>query len=198
MESVSMFSHGPVFIVVPCERKSPREALFSKEYAVKLGSMSGNDLPSWKIGGQTEMKKRYNKTFVVGFDAQEQLVDIIDKHMFVEENHDSAFLHCFNMIRCSKTGEKHQPLEDQTDDNNNELHFGSILNFDKVPVEYHLKDTLDFWLSCRGIKVPDRASEIVSLVKLVHDSVGNKLQPIPKAQMKGASGWVTPEVLQMK
>ena len=102
------------------------------------------------------------------------------------------FLECFNMISWSKTGEKLHTSEPPTDDNNNELHFGSILNFDKVPVEYHSRDMLDFWLACRGIKGPERASEIVSLVQLVHCNVGDKLQPIPKAQMKGVSGWVTP------
>ena len=53
-------------------------------------------------------------------------------------------------------------------------------------------------LACRGVKVPDRTSDIISLVKLMYDKVGDTVQPIPKAQMKGVSGWVTPEVLQMK
>ena len=198
MESVSMFLYGPVFLVEPSlSGMSPREAMFVGDYTIKFGSMNG-EVMTWELASPTEVEIQYSRKLLVGFDALECLVDKIDKFRNIDETIDDMFKACFKMIRWCKTGELLQPLKAPTDHKNNELHFGSILHFDRVPIEYHSKDMLEFWLACRGVKIPDRTSDIINLSKLIHEKVGEMIQPIPKAQMRGVSGWVTPEVLQMK
>jgi len=199
MESAAMFLHGPVFLIVPNDNNmNVREALMQNNYHVDLGTMSGNVLESWEVPVQSEADKKYNRTLLVGFDAREVLVDTFDVHRPPEMVMKDMFLECFQMHRWMKTGKMLEGLEPPKDQKGRELYFGTILNFEEVPVEYHSKEMLAFWLECRGVKVPDISEEVTRVVKLVYNKVGDKLQPIPKSQMKGASGWVTPELICRK
>ncbi len=79
-----------------------------------------------------------------------------------------------------------RPLEPELDDDGHALFFGSILDFNKVPIIFHSKDMLSFWLDTRGVKVPDTLENIRRLVTIIYDKLGNTLKPMPVAQMRGS------------
>ena len=50
-----------------------------------------------------------------------------------------------------------------------------------------------------SVKVPDTSGDdVIWLVDLIHKKWVIHLNTVPKAQMRGASGWVTPEVMEKK
>jgi hypothetical protein len=100
--------------------------------------------------------------------------------------------------RWIKTGKILEPLIAPMDENGKELYFGSMIDFDKIPVPYHSRDTLKFYLDTRQIKAPDTLAEIRQITSMVWSSHGSQLKPIPKILMRGVSGWIKEEVLMIK
>ena len=83
-----------------------------------------------------------------------------------------------------------KPLPPPIDVEGNTLYFGSIIDFDKIPVQYHSKS-----MNSRGIKAPTKVGDIRALCKMIWNSHGTRLQPIQKILMRGVSGWIKEEVI---
>jgi len=86
-------------------------------------------------------------------------------------------------------------LQPPKDEDGNELYFGSIVNFDHIPVCFHSFDILSFYLDSRQVKCPTKAEDIRIVVSEIWTKQHNRLKPIPRILMRGASGWITEEVL---
>ena len=136
-----------------------------------------------------------------GFDPYGDLIDKLDvatpsaAYSNDEERRNALMHECFTLHRWSKTGDELKPLSPPKDDDGNELYFGSIVDFDKIPVCHPSIDTLKFWLDTRQVKCPDLVADIRKLVSTIWLSHANTLKPIPKVLMRGVSGWIKEEVL---
>jgi 5'-3' exonuclease len=217
-ESMEMFDHGPAFVVESNDASlSLRNAIKHDSFSVTLGSMSGENVewmlkvrngsevieqsPKW---WRTESDVIYNRTMLVGFDPYNDLRDALAlRPEFANNQHDdtvftSLLLKLFKVEVWSKKGVDICALPDPTDAKGRDLFHGSIIDFEKCPVRYHSRNELEFWLQCRQIKAPQNAAEINSLVQIVWSQLGSILKPIAKELMKGASGYCSPEVLQIK
>ena len=104
----------------------------------------------------------------------------------------------FRLDVWSKTGRDVSPLDALLDDNGNELFHRSSLHFDKVPYWCYSTERLKVYLLSRQIKVPDNVAEIRKQVLFVSKHLGSTHKPIPKAMMRGASGYLAVEMLTVK
>ena len=199
----AMFLHGPAFIVEPKDMTvSARDSLFSREFTTRLGSMSGSHV-NWKQNIPSEDGGSIEH-LLLGFDPFDDLIDKLDLEV-PEIQHDEtsidrhqALLHeCFTLHRWAKTGEVFKPLVSPVDSKGRELYFGSIIDFDKIPVHYHSIEELKFYLDSRQMRSLPRVAEIRRTVTMIWKSHGTQLQPIPKVLMRGVSGWIKEEIFCM-
>ena len=144
-QAKNMFTHGPAFIIASNDlTQSVRSAFFDGEYAIKLGSVSDSSI-QWTTIDDVNKK-------LFGFDPYGDLIDKLDvatpsaAYSNDEERRNALMHECFTLHRWSKTGVELKPLSPPKDDDGNELYFGSIVDFDKIPVCHHSIDTLKFWL----------------------------------------------------
>ena len=104
---------------------------------------------------------------------------------------------CFTLHRWAKTGKEFKPLVPPVDSEGRELYFGSIIDFEKIPVYYHSSDTLKFYLDTRQVRSLPTVAEVRKTVNMIWKSHGCQLQPIPKILMRGVSGWIKEEIFCM-
>ena len=203
-ESMAMFTGGPAFVVVPsCPDLSPRDAVISGEFSICLGSYSSDTVPEWEIKEEdmTEYDVKCSRTLLIGFNPDDDLRDALSLREELsfnqrdENQYKSLLKRSFQFEIWTKNGNDILPLEDPKNELGQSLFHGSIIDFDKVPIRYHSKAQLDFWLSCRQIKTPLVFQHVTSLVKVVWDKFGDSLKPIPKELMRGCSGYCSPELL---
>ena len=193
----AMFEDGPAFLLRPInESETPRDAFFNGSYQIDLGSLRDSSDVEW-ISAKTN-------DLLLGFHPQEEFRDLMDcnepevEYSNTEEKMAALRKECFKLRRWSKTGEVLKGLKVPVDDNGNELYFGSIIDFGRIPPLYHTADILKFYLESRQVKCPSRLADIRFMVDKIFNSHGDKLQPIPKILMRGVSGWIKEEVLQIR
>ena len=204
-EAMGMFSYGPAFIVKPLnDDVSPRESLWNGNFSVELAPMSGDSSIVWKIAPLhlTDCDKMCGRAFLFGFDPEEEIRGKLflrdDYKTNNQQEYNNLLMKLFRLEVWSKTGRDVSPLPDLVDANGNELFQGSVLHFDKVPHWCYSADRLKVFLLSRQIKVPDTVTEIRNRALCVAKFLGSTHKPIPKAMMRGASGYLSVEVLTLK
>ena len=221
-EAMGMFTHGPAFLLFnrstqSTTNQSLRENIRIGNYTVNLGSMSGQADVQWSLSNPSQSDQKFGRTHLVGFDPKDDLLDELSlrKEFIVSSNTNededghgnigretvadafqSILVKLCKLQIWSKKGKDVISLPDPKSERGRDLFHGSIIDFEKVPVRYHSKEELTFWLQSRQIKVPDRISQIRELVMFVDTKLGDTLQPIPKELMRGSSGYRSPVVLQ--
>ena len=216
-EAMEMFQHGPVFQIkhlndpttldtnsfISTQQPSIRDALLTGEYKIELGSMNQTEV-SWKLENPTFYDMYCDRTYLVGFDPHNDLLEKLSQRPELQEQPQSQesihllFKKCFQLEVWTKTAGDVMPLPEPTNDDGKPLYHGSIIDFDQVPVRYHSKDTLNFWLQNRQIKAPNSEAELRNKVQTVWDLLGMTLQPIHKLLLRGKSGYITPVLLEKK
>jgi hypothetical protein len=183
-KSFFAWKHSPAFLVIPNNSNiSSREALFSNQYTVELGSMAGANHP--QLYEPVEEK--------LGFHPHIQL-----RHGHPEHELDSdipSLLDFFQLNCWSRTGKPFKRVEGQRNANGHEVFPGAIIDFDFVPVKHQPTRCLKLWLSARGIATDsiDTREELEQMVCQVHNY---NTDALPRFVMRGGGGYVTNSIFK--
>ena len=178
------------------------------DYTVILGSMShGVSNQSWpliKNPSNTDIES--GRELLLGFSPHEELRDQLSMRPELEgvENEENSrltqfYYKCFQLdgVWC-KNGNTLTALPSPLDDNGNIIFHGAILNFKKIPPLYYSYEQLSFWLANRQVELKNHnKNEALRMISIIQSKVPH-LKLIPKVLMRGRSGYIEPEILQVR
>ena len=187
---MEMFHRGPAFTVINNDGDaglSIREAFFQNKYEIRLGTMNQEDI-SWKLDDENKSfhDNFVGRTYLVGFDPEKLLLEHLTKtHHPTKEEYHQLLKDCFLLKTWPKTAEEVLPLPVPRRSDGAALYHGAILDFDKIPIRYHNKSALDFWLQNRQVKVPSNLPDVRNMVQILWDKFTEKFFKVLEFGFKG-------------
>jgi hypothetical protein len=210
-ETQEMFEHGPVFWPYSTNDSVPiRDAILNGNYEVDLGSMMhGTNTQSWSFvsNPSNATDNEFGRDLLLGFNPEEELRDQLSMRHELEgiEREENKlrlvqfYYKCFQLdgVWC-KEGRTLEALPNPLDVDGNLLFHGAVLNFEKVPPLYCSYEQLSFWLANRQVKLKNEdKTEAIRMIEIIRSRMPD-LKPIPKVLLRGRSGYVEPELLDIR
>ena len=183
------WKHAPAFLIESTEDGVlAKEAYFSGNYRVILGSMSGcTDQCSSLFYQPTENK--------LGFLPE---IELRKGHPSPNENNKQpSFCDFFQMRHWSRTGLALYPVTEQKNRQGQVVVFGAIIDFEFTLLRHQPTRCLKLWLSGRGVSTSD-IKDREQLEDMVHQIDRMETDALPKFVMRGGGEYVANAIFEPK
>ena len=181
------WKNAPAFIVVPADPDMlPRDAFFSGQYTVELGSMTASpDQRSPDFYAPAEDK--------LGFLPE---VELRNGHpLEYPDGERPSYRDFFTFKYWSRTGSPLEPVEQQRNKLGQIVVPGAIISFEFVSIKHQPTRCLKLWLSARGVPTSD-IKDRAQLEDMVRQIDGFGIDALPKFVMRGGGGYVTNAIFE--